>query len=141
MSDPLKPIDLKRLAAEVSVQHGIRIDPDDPMFAVVTLNRLIFDQAVAEVLECMRSSIRDFEAATEKVQIRAGVILGQEVRECGVALRQQCRQTLEEAAGPTSESQVLRHPKVLPKWNSTPAVIVIGLMLFAAGVLVGGAIQ
>lgn len=141
MSEPLKPIDLKRLAAEVSVQHGIRIDPDDPMFAVVTLNRLIFDQAVAEVLERMQSSIRDFEAATEKVQIRAGAILAQEVRECGLALRQRCRQTLEQAAGPRSESQVSRHPKVRPKWNSTPAVIVIGLMLFAAGVLVGGAIQ
>jgi hypothetical protein len=141
MSEPLNPIDLKRLAAEVSFQHGIRIDPDDPMFAVVTINRLIFDQAVAEVLERMQASIRDFEAATDKVQIRAGVVLAQQVRECGMALRQQCRQTPEEAARPTPESQVARHPNVLPKWNSTPAVILIGSMLFAAGVLVGGAIQ
>jgi hypothetical protein len=33
--------EIKRLAAEVSVQHGIRIDPDDPIMAVVTLNRLV----------------------------------------------------------------------------------------------------
>jgi len=44
-------IDLKRLAAEVSVQHGIRVDPDDPMMAVVTLNRLVFEQAVGQLLE------------------------------------------------------------------------------------------
>ena len=51
MDGPQTTIDLKRLAAEVSVQHGIRVDPDDPMMAVVTLNRLVFEQAVAQVLE------------------------------------------------------------------------------------------
>src|SRR4051795_1407703 len=68
MGTPLTAIDLKRLAAEVSVQHGIRIDPDDPMLAVVTLNRLVFEHAVAQVLERMQNSVQDFEAATEKVQ-------------------------------------------------------------------------
>ncbi len=72
MGAPLTTIDLKRLAAEVSVQHGIRIDPDDPMMAVVTLNRLVFEQAVAQVLERVQSSVRDFEAAADKVQVRAG---------------------------------------------------------------------
>lgn len=87
MDKPPTAIDVKSLAAEVSAQHGIRIDPDDPIFAVVTLNRLVFDQAVAEVLEHMQASVREFEAATEKVQIRAGAILAQEVREFGMALR------------------------------------------------------
>src|SRR3954467_5336963 len=89
MGPPLTAIDLKRLAAEVSVQHGIRIDPDDPMLAVVTLNRLVFEHAVGQVLERMQSSVQNFEAATEKVQIRAGAILAQEVRNCGAAFRQQ----------------------------------------------------
>ena len=87
MGTPLTAIDLKRLAAEVSVQHGIRIDPDDPMLAVVTLNRLVFEHAVAQVLERMQSSVQDFEAATEKVQVRAGAVLAQEVRNCGAAFR------------------------------------------------------
>ena len=54
MGTPSTPIDLKRLAAEVSVQHGIRIDPDDPMLAVMTLNRLVFEHAVTQVLERMQ---------------------------------------------------------------------------------------
>ena len=87
MPEPPTQIDLKRLAAEVSMQHGIRIDPDDPMMAVVTLNRLVFEQAVAQVLDRVQSAVRDFEAATEKVQVRAGGVLAQEVRDCAVMLR------------------------------------------------------
>ncbi len=71
MDAPPTTIDLKRLAAEVSLQHGIRVDPDDPMMAVVTLNRLVFEQAVGQVLERVQASVRDFETATDKVQVRA----------------------------------------------------------------------
>lgn len=87
MPEPPTQIDLKRLAAEVSIQHGIRIDADDPMMAVVTLNRLVFEQAVAQVLDRVQSAVRDFETATEKVQVRAGGVLAQEVRECAATLR------------------------------------------------------
>src|SRR5947209_3036999 len=105
MGTPLTAIDLKRLAAEVSAQHEIRIDPDDPMLAVVTLNRLVFEHAVAQVLERMQSSVQDFEAATEKVQIRAGAILAQEVRDCAVTFRQQCHQAHGEPSRASSETR------------------------------------
>ena len=65
MDAPRTTIDLKRLAAEVSVQHGIRVDPDDPMMAVVTLNRLVFEQAVAQVLERV-------QAVGERLRNRGG---------------------------------------------------------------------
>lgn len=89
MDGPRTTIDLKRLAAEVSVQHGIRVDPDDPMMAVVTLNRLVFEQAVDQVLERIQTSVRDFETAADKVQVRAGAVLAQEVRDSGVVMRQE----------------------------------------------------
>lgn len=137
MGTPLTAVDLKRLAAEVSVQHGIRIDPDDPMLAVVTLNRLVFEDALAHVLDRVQSSVRDFEVATEKVQIRAGAILAQEVRECGVEFRQLCRQAFEESSPSSSETQCSKRGDVLPRWNSTLGVIAIALVLFAVGVWVG----
>src|SRR5580700_10490893 len=96
MATPMTPDDLKRIAAEVSIQHGIRLDADDPMMAVVTLNRLVFEQAVADVLERVQLAVRDFEAAADKVQVRAGGVLAQEVRECGVSMRQEFAKTLEE---------------------------------------------
>jgi hypothetical protein len=92
----LTTIDLKRLAAEVSVQHGIRIDADDPMMAVVTLNRLVFEEAVAQVLERVQAAVREFDSATEKVQVRAGGVLAQEVRDAGVAMRQEFARAFEE---------------------------------------------
>jgi hypothetical protein len=86
MEAPPTTIDLKRLAAEVSVRHGIRVDQDDPMMAVVTLNRLVFEQSIAQVLECVQASVRDFDTAADKVQVRAGTALAQEVRDCGLTI-------------------------------------------------------
>ena len=68
--------DVKRLAAEISVQHGIRVDPDDPMMAVVTLNRLVLEQAVGEIVERLQSATRDFQDATEKVPAPGGFPAG-----------------------------------------------------------------
>jgi hypothetical protein len=132
-----RPIDLKRLAAEVSVQHGIRIDPDDPIMAVVTLNRLVFETAVAQVLERVQAAARDFEMAADKVQVRAGGVLAQEVRDSGVAMREEVRKLLEEfrLAGSGAERSDSCQRTRDRKW------LVIGLMLaltlFVAGVWVG----
>ena len=57
--------------------------------AVVTLNQLVFEQAVAEVLDRVAVATHEFESAAEKVQARAGGMLAQEVRECVATLRQE----------------------------------------------------
>jgi hypothetical protein len=137
MGTPLTAIDLKRLAAEVSVQHGIRIDPDDPMLAVVTLNRLVFEHAVAQVLERMKTSVQDFEAATEKVQIRAGAILAQEVRNCGSTFRQQFDQALEGSSRSGSATRTSKRGEILPNSYAVLGVITFALVLFAVGIWVG----
>jgi hypothetical protein len=141
MGTPLTAIDLKRLAAEVSVQHGIRIDPDDPILAVVTLNRLVFEHAVAQVLERMQSSVREYEAATEKVQIRAGALLAQEVRDCGAAFRKQFDVALEESSRSLSGRPSSKTRQVLPIRHSTGAVVGIALILFVAGIFLGATIR
>lgn len=77
------------------------------MMAVVTLNRLVFEAAVAQVIERMQAAVRDFEAAAEKVQVRAGGALAQEVRESGVVMRQEVAKLMEEfrRAGPRQLSR------------------------------------
>lgn len=130
-------MDLRRLAAEVSAQHGIRIDPDDPMMAVVTLNRLVFEQAVAQVLDRVQSSVRDFEAATEKVQVRAGGVLAQEVRDCAVMLRDE----IAKAANAGPDARTLRAQSASTAAVQKSAWLVAGLalafLLFAFGVWLG----
>jgi hypothetical protein len=126
--------DLKRLAAEVSAQHGIRLDPDDPMMTVVTLNRLIFEQAVAEVLENMTSATREFNQAADKVQVRAGGVLAQEVRDAVASIRREVASGADLPATAT----------VLPKTAASSAEtkwlalgVSSGAVLFALGVWIG----
>ncbi len=134
MPEPSTRIDLKRLAAEVSVQHGIRMDPDDPMMAVVTLNRLVFEQAVSQVLERVQSAVADFEAATDKVQVRAGGILAQEVRDCALAMRQEFVKV--EASRRTGFASPVVAAR---RW--TVAGLALALALFGAGVWVGAVMR
>lgn len=131
MESPPTTNDLKRLAAEVSIQHGIRIDPDDPMMAVVTLNRLVFEAAVAKVLERMQAAVRDFEAASEKVQVRAGGALAQEVRESGVVMRQEVGKLMDEfrrGSGPRQQSRE-------KQWFTVG--LAVALALFTLGIWAG----
>ena len=128
--------DVKRLAAEISVQHGIRVDPDDPMMAVVTLNRLVLEQAVGEIVERLQAATRDFQDATEKVQLRAGSRLAREVRDSASALREELIE-----AGRLRAHQVTAETN---RANSKPAVrwvlavgVVIGILLFLSGFWMG----
>ena len=131
-------MDLRRLAAEVSAQHGIRIDPDDPLMAVVTLNRLVFEQAVAQVLDRVQSSVRDFEAASEKVQVRAGGVLAQEVRDCAAILREEIAKAADNTA---PEARNARGRNTSAGSVSSSAWVVAGLglalVLLALGVWLG----
>ena len=38
-------VDVERLLAEALTKHGIRLDPNDPAVVLVTLNRLVLEDA------------------------------------------------------------------------------------------------
>jgi len=139
MDGPQTTIDLKRLAAEVSVQHGIRVDPDDPVMAVVTLNRLVFEQAVGQVLERVQASVRDFEMAADKVQVRVGGALAQEVRDCGLTVRKEVGKALEDCrrVGVGTGRNASGSRATLGEQTWFVIGMVLSLALFAVGVWVG----
>jgi hypothetical protein len=143
MDGPQTIIDLKRLAAEVSVQHGIRVDPDDPMMAVVTLNRLVFEQAIAQVLERVQAAVREFETAAERVQVRAGGVLAQEVRDCGLTVRKEVGKALEDfrKVGPDAGSNTAGRRTTLGEQRWFVIGMLLSLALFAVGVWVGTALR
>ena len=131
-------MDLKRLAAEVSAQHGIRVDPDDPMMAVATLNRLVFEQAVGQVLERVQGSVRDFETAADKVQVRAGGALAQEIRDCGLELRQEVGKVFEDFSRVEPNGQDINSgflTRADRKWLVMG--LAIALLLFCLGIWLG----
>src|SRR6185312_1055183 len=127
--------EIKRLAAEVSLQHGIRIDPDDPIMAVVTLNRLVLENMLNEGLRSIRNATEEFNQAAERVQVRAGSAVGQEVRECVALIRGELQKDIDEARVHTCELVEELH-RVQSRWSIIrwiAAGILGGAVLFAGG--------
>lgn len=65
-------LNLDRLLAEAVAKHGIRLDPDDPAVVVVTLNRLVLEQAARLMVADVRGAIQEFERAVNGVESRLG---------------------------------------------------------------------
>jgi len=135
----MRQLDLKQLAAKVSVEHGIRVDLDDPIMAVVTLNRLVLEQAANEIVEEVRSATREFEEAAETVQLRAGALVAQKVRDCVAVLRQEIVTDIGNAS-----TRARKSTGDVGRADERPAVqrwIAIGLLsgavLFGCGVWLG----
>ena len=81
-------IDIKRLVAEVAARDGIRVEPGDPAFALVTLNQLVLEDAVEQISEQIRAGMAEFAEAVHKTEARAGKVLAEQVKEVAAELRQ-----------------------------------------------------
>ena len=105
--------DVNRLIAEAVNRHGIRLDPDDPAIVVVTLNRLMLEEAAERVAAEIRAASRELLDAAAKVEAGLGAAVARELR------RVQAR-----------EGQMRRMT-----WVS------LGLMILLLGVLVGSGLR
>lgn len=82
-------IDIKRLVAEVAACDGIRVEPGDPAFALVTLNQLVLEEAVEQIGEQIRVGMTEFAEAVRKTEARAGKVLAEQVKEVAAELRRE----------------------------------------------------
>lgn len=129
--------EIKRLAADVSVQHGIRIDPDDPLMAVMTMNRLMFERAIGDACRLIGSATKEFNGAVERVQLRAGSAIAQEVRESIERFRAETQKGIEGARLNTRDRTEQLYQAQARRWLWISAGLLAGVGLFAAGVSVG----
>lgn len=90
-------IDIKRLIAEVAARDGIRVEPGDPAFALVTLNQLVLEDAAEQIREHIRAGLAEFDDAVHKTEMRAGKVLAEEVKEAAAELRRELEQDIEKA--------------------------------------------
>jgi len=130
-------MDTKQAIAKVVERHGILLHPDDPAFAIVTLNELALEAMSAELLQQVNNSIREFRAAADRIQLRAGAQFAEEVRAAIDSVRAGLRADLE-AGGYKSRELVMEVHRAhsrrnFVRWFSTG--LLAALVLLLCGVL------
>ncbi len=73
-------VDIDQLLAEAVKKHGIRLDPNDPAVVLVTLNRLVLEDAARAISADVRQATREFEEAAVRVQSGFGKALADALR-------------------------------------------------------------
>src|SRR5215469_8647853 len=92
-----KSIDIQRLIGEVAARDGIRVEPGDPAFALVTLNQLVLEDAVKQIGEHIQSGIAEFTEAVQITESRAGKMLAEDVRDAAAQVREELQRDVEAA--------------------------------------------
>jgi Transcriptional activator TraM len=135
--------DVKGVIAEVAARHGIALRPDDPVFALVTVNQLVLEQTMAELIGQAQQMTNEFDRVAARVQTRAGSVLATEVRRAGLEVRQALRQDITSAGirAHESEDEVQRTAARSMMYLCLSAGLITALALFVIGVLVGRALR
>src|SRR4051812_23145299 len=132
-------IDVQRLIGEVAARNGIRVEPGDPAFALVTLNQLVLEDAVKQMGEHIQAGIAEFSDAVQKTENRAGRILADEVKSAAAELRRELQRDVEGARVGAkelvAEIRSVHTRAALMRWAA--AGVIAGAMLFAAGLWIG----
>jgi type IV pilus biogenesis protein CpaD/CtpE len=132
-------LDVKRLIGEVAAQNGIRVEPDDPVFALATINQIMLNEAMREFSEQIRERMAEFEESFGKAERRAGHVLAQEVKEAAAQMRQELQKDIHAAGMKAREivhqvNEANRRSNLM-RW--TTAGVVAGALLFGGGVWLG----
>jgi hypothetical protein len=132
-------IDIQRLIAEVAARHNVLLNPDDPAIALVTMNRLILDDAMATVHEQIRATIAEFHASMQKAEIRAGSMLAQGVKESAAQMREGLQNDIHIAGLKAREfvhlvNEAHRRPALI-RWSAVG--IAAGALILGVGVWLG----
>ena len=80
--------DVKQLISEVAAENGILIEPNDPLFALVTMNRLVLDEAARKLQDNVKAQMDQFHTNVQKAERLGGNMLGQVVKEAAEKMRE-----------------------------------------------------
>jgi hypothetical protein len=131
--------DIRRLVREIAARHGIRMSIDDPALTIVTLNRLLLDEAFQVFGNQVRDATDRIDKTGEKVQTRAGSILAQEVRLCAGAIRQELHDDID-LANQRAQKIVMDLHRSYSKaslYRSLPIGLICAVILLGCGFWMG----
>jgi hypothetical protein len=134
---------IQKLISEVAVRNHIVVEPDDPIFAVSTINRVMMDEAVENLLARVRVAITAFEASARAVDAHSGKVMAEEIRTSTSAWKAAIAQDINVANVRSCEMiEKLNMAHSLParlRWGSLG--LAAGLLLFVGGILLGAYVR
>ena len=131
---------VKALIGEVAARHGITLRPDDPAFALVTINQLVLEHTIAALVRRVQEATAEFDQSANRIQERVGTVLAREMLKAGAEIRVGFRQEITDAMRGRQLAEQPR-PRACRRiehlWLSAGAVA--ALVLFIIGILIGRA--
>ena len=127
-------LDIQRLIGEVAAKNGVRLEPNDPAFALVTLNQLVLEEAVARLTENVSLILTQFSGSLQKTERRAGMIIAQDLRSVITEMRDQV------AVEPQMQSRKMLQPPTLLKtvaYRWAALGLLTAMLIFGVGIAVG----
>ena len=89
--------DVKQLIAAVRTTNGIRVEPDDPIFAFVTISELVLEQFSRRVSDEITIRLVAFKEGMDQTERRAGHLLAEDVRKAAAQIRAEMQKDIEAA--------------------------------------------
>ena len=131
--------DRERLVRVIADRHGMKVQQDDPLFAVGTICEAYIDEAGRRFDELIKNRIAELEAAAGRIEKRMGQLVAQEFNDHLTAVRASL-QTDITLAGSKANDIVYRIERangypVMVRW--TVIGVVFAVLMFALGVLIG----
>lgn len=126
--------DVKQLIAAVRARNGIRVEEDDPIFALVTLNELVLEQIARRVSDEITTRLVAFNVGMDKTERRAGSLLAQDVKEAGAQIRAELQKDID-AAGMKAAylvykvDQAHKRPALI-RWITVGLSLAVVLLVF-----------
>jgi hypothetical protein len=131
--------DIKRMISEVAAENGIRVEPGDPLFALVTMNRLVLEESARTYYESNQKLIAEFLESMKRAEVLAGSMLAQKVKESAEKMREGLQGDIHIAGLKAREyvhlvNEAHRRPAII-RWVSVGLVAAVAI--FASGVWLG----
>ncbi len=100
-------LDVKRLISEVAAQNGIRLEPGDPAFALVTLNQLVLEETAKRLCDGVSITLAQFTDSLSKGEHLAGRALAHEIKAVAADIRTELAADLQKLQSATGAHPVI----------------------------------
>ena len=131
--------DRERLVHVIAERHGMKVQKDDPLFALGTICETYIDAAGKRFDELINNRLAEFEAAAGRLEKRTGQLIAQEFNDHLAAVRNSLQTDITLAGAKANEivfrvEQAYRYP-VFIRW--TAIGLLCGLALLFFGIWIG----